>query len=313
MNTSDGGFIFAGSMDMNPDGLTNDDVWIVKLKADETIEWQKTYGGPTKEVAKMIQQTSDGGFIVAGESASYHSGSSSSDVWVLRLDSTGNIVWQKRYGDAPAERAESIVQTDDDGDGNNDDGYLVIGKMDTDSTSLIQNALWAIKLDSSGAITWQKSFLGSGSEAGYDVIQTSSNGFVIAGTTTGFGASSNDYWLIHLLANGSIDWEKRYGGFGGETPSAVQQTTDNGFLVIGSTGSFVTGTTNIWGLRLDASTNINFKLATNGKSQATTATVANTTSTPVTLTRNPLASTYSATPTPAVAIDSVATVKTQSE
>lgn len=418
VNTSDGGFIFAGSMNMNPGGLTNDDVWIVKLKADETIEWQKTYGGPAKDIAKMVQQTFDGGFIVAGESASYHSGSSSSDVWVLRLDNMGNIVWQKRYGDAPAERAESIVQTDDDadgvrddgfiitgftaavqgslilkldssgevewhlvheagsswvyayaiqqtsdggfiatgytssshdlwvikiaaggtvswqrsypgadnsegrqiiqtdddGDGINDDGYLVVGKTDTNSLSEIQNALWAIKLDSAGAITWQKSFLGSGSEAGYDVIQTSSNGFLIAGTTTGFGASSNDYWLINLLANGNIDWEKRYGGLGGETPYSVQQSTDNGFLVVGTTNSFVTGITSVWGLKLDASTNINFKVATNGRSQATTAAVANTTSTPVIIIRNPVSSmTYSATPTSATAVDSVATVKTQSE
>jgi len=419
VNTSDGGFIFAGSMNVNSSGRINDDVWIVKLKADETIEWQKTFGGTSKEIAKKIQQTSDGGYIVAGETSSYNSGSANSDVWVLRLDSTGSVVWQKRYGNSNIERAESIVQTDDnadgvrddgfilagytsglnsslilkldssgevewhlvvtaagvswvyayaiqqtadggfiatgytsskqglwviklaadgsvswqksypgldnsegrqiiqtddDGDGVKNDGYLVVGQTDIDSTSLIQNALWAIKLDDAGTITWQKSFLGIGSESGYDVIQTSSNSFLISGTTTGFGASSNDFWLINLLPNGTIDWEKRYGGLGGEGANAVLQTTDNGFLVIGNTGSFVIGTTSVWGLRLDATTNINFKVATNGSSKATTATVANTTSTPINITFNPVAGlTYSATPTSAVGTDSVATVRTQSK
>jgi len=395
INTSDGGFMLAGTLNLNSSGRSNQDIWLLKLKADETIEWQQSYGGTDKDVAKMLRQTSDGGYVVAGESASFNTTSASSDVWVLRLDNQGNIVWEKRYGFGPAERAEAIVQTDDDadgvrddgfivvgqsasvngawiikldsagdvvwqqlheagfgpvngyavqqtadrgfiitgdvynstttqrdlwvlklatdgsvnwqntvagadnstgtaiiqtdddGDGTNDNGYLVVGHTDTDSSNLIQQALWAIKLSNDGTISWQKYFLGNGTEAAYDVIQTSSRGFLIAGTTTGFAASSNDFWLLHLLPDGSVDWEKRYGGLGGETAYAVQQATDSGYIVVGSTGSFTVGRTDIWALRLDASTMIDFQAATNGSSQATTATVVTTTATPESRTRNP--------------------------
>lgn len=393
INTSDGGFLMAGALNLNSSGAINDDVWLIKLKSDETIDWQKTYGGSTKDVANMVQQTTDGGYIVAGESASFNSGSANSDVWVLKLNSLGEIVWEKRYGFGPAERAEaivqtddnadgvrddgfilvgfsaslnglwviklnsvgdvswqqlhtaglgsafgysvqqtadagfiitgevynsisgnrdlwviklasdgtmswqktyagadnsagkSIIQTDDNNDGVNDDGYIVVGYADTDNTSVINNAVWVLKLASDGSITWQKTFLGAGAEAAYDVIQTSDNGFLVAGTTTSFGASSNDFWLIHLLADGSVNWEKRYGGLGGETAYSVQEATDNGFIVVGSSGSFTAGKTDIWALRLDATTNINFKTATNGSSQATSAAITNTTTVPQTRTR----------------------------
>ena len=114
--TSDGGYIAAGYT--KSFGAGNEDVWIMKLNADATIIWEKTYGGPNNERANSIQQTSDGGYIVGGWIHPF--GVGHIDMWVLKLDSDGNVIWQKRYGGTGDDRAMSIQQT-------NDGGYIVGG------------------------------------------------------------------------------------------------------------------------------------------------------------------------------------------
>ena len=121
--TNDGGYIvtgyytsyfIGGSFGSGIGGL-----WVLKLRPDGTVEWQKTYGGVSFEVAKSIQQTRDRGYIVAGRTRSF--GAGKEDVWVLKLRPVGTVEWQKTYGGIDWDEAESVQQT-------RDEGYIVAGK-----------------------------------------------------------------------------------------------------------------------------------------------------------------------------------------
>jgi hypothetical protein len=137
--TSDGGYIVAGwTLSFGAGGL---DFWVLKLDASGQVQWQKTYGGGYSDVARSIQQTSDGGYIVAGWTLSF--GAGNYDVWVLKLNASGNVVWQKTYGGGSDDYAESIQQT-------SDGGYIVAGE--TWSFGAGSADFWVLKLDANGNV-----------------------------------------------------------------------------------------------------------------------------------------------------------------
>ncbi|MHA2635190.1 MAG: InlB B-repeat-containing protein [bacterium JZ-2024 1] len=137
--TSDGGYIVAG--DTYSFGAGSRDIWVLKLDANGNVLWQKTYGGANWDGADSIQQTSDGGYIVAGSTYSF--GAGYRDIWVLKLDANGNVLWQKTYGGGNWDRAYSIQQT-------SDGGYIVAG--DTYSFGAGSSDIWVLKLDANGNI-----------------------------------------------------------------------------------------------------------------------------------------------------------------
>ncbi len=114
--TSDGGYIVAGYTESF--GAGDFDAWVIKLDAKGNVQWQKTYGGKDDDEAYSIQQTSDGGYIVAGYT--YPLCASDWDAWVIKLDARGNVQWQKTYGGKDDDEAYSIQQT-------SDGGYIVAG------------------------------------------------------------------------------------------------------------------------------------------------------------------------------------------
>jgi predicted secreted protein len=137
--TSDGGFIVAG--ETQSFGAGSSDYWVLKLDADGNVIWQKAYGGDSVEVARSIQETSDGGFIVAGRTYSY--GASNYDGWVLKLDASGNVDWQKTYEGSYYDYAESIQET-------SDGGFIVAGY--TNNFLMEGWDFWVLKLDANGNI-----------------------------------------------------------------------------------------------------------------------------------------------------------------
>ena len=141
--TSDGGFIAAANT--RSFGVLSQDLWVIKLNENGTVSWQKTYGGSGYSHAYSIQQTSDGGYVVAGYTNS--SGAGSFDFWVLKLDENGDISWQKIYGGSNGDSAKSIQQT-------SDGGYIVTGN--TTSFGAGNYDLWVLKLDGNGNVSWQK-------------------------------------------------------------------------------------------------------------------------------------------------------------
>lgn len=179
-----------------------------------------------REVAWSIQQTSDGGYIIAG----FIEVGTDADLWLLKLDSNGSIVWQKTYGGS-GQDGGYLIRTTKDG------GYILAGYGDS-SFSAGSWDIWVLKLTDGGAITWQKTYGGTGDDRTYSFEPTEDEGYIIAGYTHSFGPGFGDILLLKLNANGSIAWEKTFG-----SPSSVdyaydvKQTSDGGYVVAGFTSS----------------------------------------------------------------------------
>jgi hypothetical protein len=204
--------------------------------------WAKTYGGGDFDGADSIQQTTDGGYIVAGKTGSF--GAGDGDIWVLKLNASGDVVWQKTYGGGGWDEAFSIQQT-------TDGGYIVAGT--TGSFGAGGDDGWVLKLNASGDVVWQKTYGGKEWDEASSIQQTTDGGYIVAGTTGSFGAGGYDFWVLKLNASGDVVWQKTYGGGDHDEATSIQQTSDGGYIVAGWTKSFGAGGSDFWVLKLDAS------------------------------------------------------------
>ena len=246
--TIDGGYIVAGSTTSNDGNVSGNhgftDAWVVKLNSSGVIAWQKCLGGGGTDSAYSIQQTSDGGYIIAGDTSSNdgdvsgnHGGT---DAWVVKLNPSGTIVWQKCLGGSSGEVARSIQQK---GDGS----YIVAGYTSSNDGDVSGNHgsydFWVVKLNSSGAIEWQKCLGGADTDFAYSIQQTG-DGYIVAGETnsTNGDVSGNhggyrDMWVARLNSSGTIVWQKCFGGSDEDYASSIIRTSYGGYIVAGHTNS----------------------------------------------------------------------------
>jgi PKD repeat protein len=217
--------------------------WVLKLSSEGTIEWQNTYGGSGNDYAHFIQQTTDGGYIVAGRNASFNGGGH--DVWILKLNSDGTIAWEKEYGGSGRDLANCVQQTADG-------GYIVAGSLDI---ALAVYHPWILKLDSDGNVEWQKTYSGGGNEEGDAeyVRQTEDGGYIASGRYFTLGSDDSHAYILKLNSDGNVEWQKTYSGTEWEGAYSVQQATDGGYIVAGGTSSFGAGSWDAWVLKLNAS------------------------------------------------------------
>lgn len=222
--------------------------FILTAQTAPSIQWQKTLGGSQEDVARSIQQTSDGGYIVAGQTWSSDGDVALNhgliDYWVVKLNSNGDISWKKSLGGSSGDVANSIQQT-------SDNGYIIAGyTYSKDGDVTLNHGIsdcWIVKLNEMGDIQWQKSMGGSKGEGAMDIKQTSDDGYIIAALsnsndgdlTTNHG--NNDFWIIKTDSNGNIQWQKSLGGSKSDIPHSIQQTSDGGYIVAGSTEDAVDG------------------------------------------------------------------------
>ena len=157
------------------------------------------------------------------------------DFWVLKLDNNGNVTWQKIYGKSSEEVPCSIQQT-------SDGGYILGGRLLYD--------VWILKLDSSGNVTWQKTYEGGNYDFASSIQQTTDGGYIVAAKTRNYSINDYDIWLLKLDSDGNITWQQTYGGTNEESVNSVQETTDGGYIVAGSTESFGVNTRSIFILKL---------------------------------------------------------------
>jgi len=216
--TKDGGYIVAGWT--NSFGSGEEDAYILKLNSKGEVEWQKTFGGEDDDVANSIQQTTDGGYIVAGWTQSF--GTGEKDIYILKLNSKGELEWQKTFGGKYSDVANSIQKT-------KDGGYIVAGL--TQSFGSGGYDACALKLNSKGEVQWQKTFGGLDDDISNSVQQTTDGGYIIAGWTKSFGAGGEDAYILKLNSKGEIEWQKTFGGGDTDVANSVQQTTDGGYIV----------------------------------------------------------------------------------
>ena len=231
--TTDGGYIVAGYT--NSFGSGGYDVYVLKLNSDGGLAWQKTFGGNGDDYSYSIQQTTDGGYIIAGYTTSF--GSGGRDVYVLKLNSDGDLAWQKTFD---GDEAYSVQQT-------TDGGYIVAGYAWP-----FGSGVYVLKLNPSGDLQWQKTFGGEPSDKAYSIQQTTDGGYIIAGTKGTFGPDSRDVYILKLNSDGTLAWQKKYVGSNDDYAYSIQQTTDGGYIVAGSTNSFGAGWEDVYILKLDS-------------------------------------------------------------
>jgi len=208
------------------------------------VRFAKTYGGTSDEMARFVQQTSDGGYIVVGETNSF--GEFDLNIFLIKTDAKGNVQWAKTYEVRDFEYAYSVQQT-------SDGGYIVAG-LTTHFRGNLDILL--IRTDANGNIIWAKTYEGTDYEYVNSVQQTSDGGYIVAGLTGSFGAGEGDIFLIKTDANGNIIWAKTYGGPDDDSAYSVQQTSDGGYIVAGWTNSFGAGEREIFLIKTDAKGNI---------------------------------------------------------
>jgi hypothetical protein len=248
--TGDEGYIIAGST--SSFGVRFSDFWVVKTDSNGNAQWNQTYGGSRIDIAYSIQQTSDGGYIVAGSTNSF--GSGSNDFWLVKTDPNGGAQWNKTYGGLYDDEAYSVQQT-------SDGGYIVCGY--TSSFGEGYEDFWLVKTDSNGNMAWNKTYGGENSEYAYSVQQTSDSGYIIAGDTYSSGAGL-EAWLVKTDSSGNMQWNKNYGGSLDDEAYAVQQTNDGGYIIAGFTDSF-TNNRDIWLIKTDSSGNVEWNRTYGGE------------------------------------------------
>jgi len=204
------------------------------------IEWDKTYGGASADMAEAVKQTDDGGYLVAGATWSF--GAGMADFWLVKTDTNGNMQWNKTYGGADWDWAESVQQT-------SDGGYVIAGG--TKSFGGGDCDFWLVKIDADGNMQWNKPYGGAHWDMAYSVQQTSDGGYVIVGQTDSFGIGA-DVWLVKTDSAGNMQWQRTYGGADVDGARSVQQTSDGGYIVAGVTRSFGVGSFDFWLIKTDA-------------------------------------------------------------
>ncbi|UCC80029.1 MAG: IPTL-CTERM sorting domain-containing protein [Candidatus Zixiibacteriota bacterium] len=204
--------------------------------------WTRIYGGTFTDCGYSVQQTSDGGYIIAGYTECF--GAGLADVWLIKADNIGDTLWARTYGGQNIDIGYSADIT-------SDGGFIIAGQ--TQSFGAGGSDVYLIKTDASGDTLWTKTYGGTGNDIGWSVEQTSDGGYIIAGNTTSFGAGSNDVWLIKTDSNGDTAWTKTYGGADSDGGRSVQQTSDGGYIITGTTWSFGPGEYDIYLIKTDSS------------------------------------------------------------
>ena len=242
LQTADGGFLVAGNSNSDDiAGVTkhgNRDGYIIKLDALGDVLWQRMYGGSGIEYLSSLQPTADGGFILAGSSTSNDisgvTNNGGSDLFVLKIDANGEVVWQRMYGGEKDDEAYEVHQAIDG-------GFILAGYADG---NVGYGHAYVIKLDAYGQPVWDKSYVSGVASYANSILQTSDGGYVIAGAYTQKKLTNVIYWVetrAYLIARfngqGQMLWQKSYGGSGleWEQPIGIQPYTDGGYLVFGST------------------------------------------------------------------------------
>jgi hypothetical protein len=241
--TSDGNFILVGSTISSDNDVStplgNFDIWAVKVSPVGEIIWKTNIGSPKADIGTSVDNTQDGGYIIAGYSDSSKYGQK--DYYLIKLDGAGSVQWEKRYGGSGNDLARSVSAT-------SDGGYILAGMSNSINGEVRGNYgnydYWVLKLDATGDTVWTKNFGGSQYDEARSVSQTLDGGYIIAGHSysanrdlTGKNNGLADYWVVKTDPAGVISWSMNYGGTSDDFASSVRETSDGGYIIAGTSFS----------------------------------------------------------------------------
>ena len=204
VQTNDGGFVMAGFTESDDYDISNTngsyDFWVVKVDSFGNLVWEHSFGGEGIEVSYDIAKTSDNGFVVVGNTFSANGdilvNHGESDMWMIKLDEEGNLIWEQTYGGSQFDLAQAVVES-------KDGGFLIAGNTkseDQDSTlNMGENDIWVVKTNKTGELVWQKSFGGSGLDFGFDLLENSDGSIMVVGES-----SSTDFNSVSLKGNTDV-------------------------------------------------------------------------------------------------------------
>jgi hypothetical protein len=275
IETVDGGYIVTGyTYNPSPSPLGHADLLLIKYNSTGYKEWEKIYGeygNNMQDFGMWIEQTSDSNYIVTG----MHS--SPQGIWLIKFNQTGNIIWEKTYGEGlmgscvrevsdggyiicGRNSGAVLLRVDDSGNltwgknlgGSNaqtvfeipDKKYIILGNKNSD--------FWLMETDSLGNIIWEKTYGGSGTEDAYAMDLVNDGGYILTGRTYSYGAGESDIWLVRTDSKGDTLWTKTLGGTYSEWGKAVEQTMDNGYMVFGYTELGGSGSDDAWLIKFES-------------------------------------------------------------
>ena len=239
---NDGGYLIAGNTSLLGDNYSN--ALLIKIDHTGKEMWKRDYTFSSVDRLNMVKELQDGSLVAAGFKIS--STNYSKDILVIKTDAQGNLEWQRSYGDAQDETANSI-------DILIGGGFIISGEVINENTGF--SLCYLIKIDNEGGLDWSNTFGGNQNDNGLSVISTNDAGFAITGMTRSLGDSNGDVWLIKVNSNGEMEWERTYGGDDTEYGRTIQQTVDGGYIIIGQTESFGLGYNDAYLIKTDSQGN----------------------------------------------------------
>ena len=282
VSTSDGGYLLVGYSqsvaggDKSQGNQGDYDYWAVKIDGNGNKIWDKTFGGPSYDYARSAVSTSDGGYLLIGNSQSVAGGDKSqnsqgsNDYWAVKIDGNGNKVWDKTFGGPSNDYPFSAVST-------SDGGYLLVGYSqsvaggDKSQGNQGNYDYWAVKIDGNGNKVWDKTVGAPSNDYDRSVVSTSDGGYLLVGNSQSVAGGDKsqgnqgnyDYWAVKLDGNGNKVWDKTFGGTSNDYPFSAVSTSDGGYLLVGYSQSVAggdksqnsQGNNDYWAVKIDGNGN----------------------------------------------------------
>jgi hypothetical protein len=236
--TTDGGYIIAGTSSSFCNEYT--DMYLVKTDSNGDTTWTRTYGGSDLDYAESVVQTLDGGYVLAGCTRLFSG--AFFEMYLVKTDSMGNTSWSETYAGADDRKAYSVQQT-------RDGGYIIAGY--NPFYGGIEYDIYLLKTNNQGDTLWSRIYGGSDIDRAFAVQQTIDGGYIIAGSTTSFGAGYEDVYIVKTDSLGDTLWTHTYGGTDGERANSIQQTANGSYIVAGITSSYGSGEGDLYLIKID--------------------------------------------------------------
>ena len=233
----DHGLVIAGATESK--GAGEFDVWVIKVDANGERLWDRRFGGPATDWASAVVATRDGGLAVGAYTQDESGGPY--DFWVIKLDTNGELLWQRRYGGDATDWSNAITET-------LDQGLVIVGH--TESSGAGGADFWVLKVDAEGEPIWDRTFGTAKSDYASTVTATRDGGVIVGGMTQ--ADSGFDIRVIKLDAAGRVEWDRNFGGAGNDWVRAIVETRDGDFALGGYTDSQGAGLNDVWLLKLTA-------------------------------------------------------------